>query len=225
MAIVVTSIRGDSGSKSESGGVGFRVFVSPEMVVVVVVFVGVLVTLELIMGRKKKPGVQPLLTHQAKGVMEHYPAKTVVEDHQLMEKALQLGVSVLGCHFSEKAEHIPIKKRRFLFRASSLPHNPSLESPKAYNHELKLNPNAACLPESVTGTLGNVGEEDNRQLETAICSRHSAPHEIRLYLSSKVNRYLQNGSINVLFSHYRPSSTISAFTNEKKSFEMQNLKI
>lgn len=35
-------------------------------------------------------GVQPLLTHQAKGVMEHYPPKIVVEDHQLMEKALQV---------------------------------------------------------------------------------------------------------------------------------------
>ncbi|RVW43253.1 hypothetical protein CK203_096030 [Vitis vinifera] len=33
----------------------------------------------------------------------------------------KLGVSVLGCRFSEKAEHIPIKKRRFLFRSPSPP--------------------------------------------------------------------------------------------------------
>ena len=30
-------------------------------------------------------------------------------------------MSVLGCRFSEKAEHIPIKKRRFLFRSPSPP--------------------------------------------------------------------------------------------------------
>ncbi|CAI9274684.1 unnamed protein product [Lactuca saligna] len=54
------------------------------------------------------------------------------------------------------------------------------------------------------------------RLETAICSRHSVPHEIRLHLSSKVNRHLQNGSSNVLFSHYRPSLTVSAFINERK---------
>lgn len=70
----------------------------------------------------------------------------------------KLGVSVLGCHFSEKAEHIPIKKRRFLFRASSPPRHET--SPKAYNHELKVNPNPTCQPESVTGTCGRVGNDD-----------------------------------------------------------------
>ncbi|XP_076944007.1 uncharacterized protein LOC143614459 [Bidens hawaiensis] len=46
-------------------------------------------------------------------------------------KGLKLPVSgsdkmeafVLGCHLSEKAEHLPIKKRRFLFMNSSPPHN------------------------------------------------------------------------------------------------------
>ncbi|CAK9156595.1 unnamed protein product [Ilex paraguariensis] len=33
----------------------------------------------------------------------------------------KLGVSVLGCRFSEKAEHVPIKKRRFFFRSPSPP--------------------------------------------------------------------------------------------------------
>lgn len=39
----------------------------------------------------------------------------------------KLGVSVLGCRFSEKAEHVPIKKRRFLFRSPSPP--PRVSSP------------------------------------------------------------------------------------------------
>ncbi|XP_057463765.1 uncharacterized protein LOC130753603 [Actinidia eriantha] len=33
----------------------------------------------------------------------------------------KLGVTVLGCRFSQKAEHVPIKKRRFLFRTQSPP--------------------------------------------------------------------------------------------------------
>ncbi|KAM3688091.1 hypothetical protein ACB098_10G126600 [Castanea mollissima] len=33
----------------------------------------------------------------------------------------KLGVSVLGCRFSEKVEHVPIKKRRFMFRSPSPP--------------------------------------------------------------------------------------------------------
>ncbi|KAK6935420.1 hypothetical protein RJ641_035575 [Dillenia turbinata] len=34
---------------------------------------------------------------------------------------MPLGVTLLGCRFSEKAEHVPIKKRRFLFRSPSPP--------------------------------------------------------------------------------------------------------
>ncbi|XP_024985521.1 uncharacterized protein LOC112521090 isoform X2 [Cynara cardunculus var. scolymus] len=86
----------------------------------------------------------------------------------------KLGVSVLGCHFSEKAEHIPIKKRRFIFRASSPPSNipnPSLESaerhatsPKASSHGLQLNPNTTCVPaesEAVTG-ISQRGSNDDK---------------------------------------------------------------
>nr|KAJ0200113.1 hypothetical protein LSAT_V11C600300820 [Lactuca sativa] len=88
----------------------------------------------------------------------------------------KLGVSVLGCHFSEKAEHIPIKKRRFLFRPSSPPRNPSLESPKAYNHELKLNPNAACLPESVTG-MSERGSNDDKSVKKELVKTKNEPGE------------------------------------------------
>ncbi|KAJ9555134.1 hypothetical protein OSB04_009748 [Centaurea solstitialis] len=85
----------------------------------------------------------------------------------------KLGVSVLGCHFSEKDEHIPIKKRRFLFRASSPPRstfNPSLEgaerhasSPKASSLVLPLNPNTTRLPaesETVTGSCQRASDDD-----------------------------------------------------------------
>ncbi|XP_076947334.1 uncharacterized protein LOC143619244 [Bidens hawaiensis] len=69
----------------------------------------------------------------------------------------KLGVFVLGCHFSEKAEHIPIKKRRFLFNTSSPPRNttnPSLEGAEGHGTSPKLNSNLSFLPathEAVTG--------------------------------------------------------------------------
>lgn len=83
----------------------------------------------------------------------------------------KLGVSVLGCHFSEKAEHIPIKKRRFLFRASSPPRNnpnSSLEvaerhtmSPKASSYGLQFNPNAKCLPATSQAVTGKCERDSN----------------------------------------------------------------
>jgi hypothetical protein len=45
-------------------------------------------------------------------------------------------VSVLGCRFSEKAEHVPIKKRRFLFRSPSPP--PAVPSPSSEKSGLLL---------------------------------------------------------------------------------------
>nr|XP_043613537.1 uncharacterized protein LOC122585473 [Erigeron canadensis]XP_043613538.1 uncharacterized protein LOC122585473 [Erigeron canadensis] len=85
----------------------------------------------------------------------------------------KLGVSILGCHFGEKAEHIPIKKRRFLIRASSPPCNdPNLSlgvaerhatSPKASCHGLLLNPNANCLPTVSEGAhISGIGSNDEK---------------------------------------------------------------
>ena len=79
-----------------------------------------------------------------------------------------MGVSILGCHFSEKAEHIALNKKRFLFRASSSARSPLLESPKPCNHDQKLNPNAACLPESVTGMSERDSNDD--KLFVCVCS-------------------------------------------------------
>ena len=45
-------------------------------------------------------------------------------------------MSVLGCRFSEKAEHVPIKKRRFLFRSPSPP--PAVPSPSSEKNGLLL---------------------------------------------------------------------------------------
>ncbi|KAL8244927.1 hypothetical protein R6Q59_011185 [Mikania micrantha] len=60
----------------------------------------------------------------------------------------KLGLSVLGCRFSEKAEHIPIKKRRFVFKPSSPTHtiaNPPLEDAERHETSAKLNSNANFL--------------------------------------------------------------------------------
>ncbi|KAF3974235.1 hypothetical protein CMV_002413 [Castanea mollissima] len=48
----------------------------------------------------------------------------------------KLGVSVLGCRFSEKVEHVPIKKRRFMFRSPSPP--PRVPSPHSEENGLLL---------------------------------------------------------------------------------------
>ncbi|KAK9072906.1 hypothetical protein SSX86_009342 [Deinandra increscens subsp. villosa] len=80
----------------------------------------------------------------------------------------KLGVFVLGCHFSEKAEHIPIKKRKFLFRASSPPRNTTNQpSEGAERHETspKLNSSANSLPP----TYEAVAE---------ICDRGSKDHKL-----------------------------------------------
>ncbi|PWA94856.1 hypothetical protein CTI12_AA055500 [Artemisia annua] len=80
----------------------------------------------------------------------------------------KLGVSVLGCHFSEKAEHIPIKKRRFLFRASSPPRNHLDSSLEGHAISPKI---STCLPvisEEVTGTCergSNHGKLDEKVKE------------------------------------------------------------
>ncbi|CAK9178770.1 unnamed protein product [Ilex paraguariensis] len=48
----------------------------------------------------------------------------------------KLGDSVLGCHFGNKAEHTPIKKRRFLFRSPS----PPLRIPSSCSEETERLP-------------------------------------------------------------------------------------
>ncbi|XP_076914954.1 uncharacterized protein LOC143574134 [Bidens hawaiensis] len=79
----------------------------------------------------------------------------------------KLGVFVLGCHFSEKAEHIPIKKRRFLFKTSSPPRNatnPPLEGAERHETSPKLNSNLSSLPathEAVTGMCER-GSKDHK---------------------------------------------------------------
>ncbi|KAJ0048894.1 hypothetical protein Pint_15120 [Pistacia integerrima] len=47
----------------------------------------------------------------------------------------KLGVSILGCRFSEKAEHVPIKKRRFVYRSPSPP--PRAMSSQSEETEMK----------------------------------------------------------------------------------------
>lgn len=52
----------------------------------------------------------------------------------------QLGVSVLGCHFTEKAEHVPIKKRRFVYRSPSPPPRTPSPHPEKTDMVLKIKP-------------------------------------------------------------------------------------
>ncbi|CAI9274443.1 unnamed protein product [Lactuca saligna] len=65
----------------------------------------------------------------------------------------KLEIPVLGCRFSEKAEHLPIKKRRFVFKTSSPPHNTaSSDVPESAaaacldssNQEIQPKPAASC---------------------------------------------------------------------------------
>ncbi|KAJ0715084.1 hypothetical protein HanPI659440_Chr13g0497061 [Helianthus annuus] len=69
----------------------------------------------------------------------------------------KLGVSVLECRFSEKAEHIPIKKRRFLFKPSSPTHNifnPLSDGTETHETTPKLDASANTL----SATSGAVTE-------------------------------------------------------------------
>ncbi|KAI3822245.1 hypothetical protein L1987_09832 [Smallanthus sonchifolius] len=76
----------------------------------------------------------------------------------------KLGVSVLERHFGEKAEHIPIKKRRFLFRASSPTHNIAntpLENAERHETSPKLNSNANSLS-ATSGALTETCESGSK---------------------------------------------------------------
>ncbi|CAH1415496.1 unnamed protein product [Lactuca virosa] len=84
----------------------------------------------------------------------------------------KLEVPVLGCRFSEKAEHLPIKKRRFVFKTSSPPHNTaSSDVPESAaacldssNQEIQPRPAASCpSAESLTvASLCQNGSVDNK---------------------------------------------------------------
>ncbi|KAL6986291.1 hypothetical protein U1Q18_019659 [Sarracenia purpurea var. burkii] len=52
----------------------------------------------------------------------------------------KLGVTLLGCRFNEKAEHVPIKKRRFLFRTPSPPPGTPSPHPEATETFVKKQP-------------------------------------------------------------------------------------
>ncbi|KAA8522435.1 hypothetical protein F0562_013204 [Nyssa sinensis] len=66
-------------------------------------------------------------TSKASGELVNKDSKEVDMPVSESEK---LGVTVLGCHFSEKSEHVPIKKRRFLFRSPSPPPKTHLPYPE-----------------------------------------------------------------------------------------------
>ena len=58
--------------------------------------------------------------------MRKHDAVRAMEIHQKTENALvseseKLGIAILGRHFSDKAEHVPIKKRRSIFQSSLAP--------------------------------------------------------------------------------------------------------
>lgn len=85
----------------------------------------------------------------------------------------KLEVPVLGCRFSEKAEHLPIKKRRFVFKTSSPPHNNTASSDMpesaaacldSSNQQIQPKPAASCpSAESLTvASLCQNGSIDNK---------------------------------------------------------------
>ncbi|KAI7745171.1 hypothetical protein M8C21_018137, partial [Ambrosia artemisiifolia] len=77
----------------------------------------------------------------------------------------KLGVSVLECRFSEKAEHIPIKKRRYLFKPSSptcnITANPPLEGTERHETSPKLNANADSVSDT-SGVLADMCESGSK---------------------------------------------------------------
>ncbi|KAB1215362.1 hypothetical protein CJ030_MR4G025268 [Morella rubra] len=87
----------------------------------------------------------------------------------------KLGVSVLGCRFSEKAEHVPIKKRRFLFRSPSPP--PRTFSPCSEEAELLLKYRGDLHPEfhrdsfgksqpvAIVASMNDLGQMDDNKLD------------------------------------------------------------
>uniref|UniRef100_A0A5B7AEG9 Uncharacterized protein n=1 Tax=Davidia involucrata TaxID=16924 RepID=A0A5B7AEG9_DAVIN len=75
-------------------------------------------------GRRARKSV--VRTSKASGEFVNKDSKEVDMPVSESEK---LGVTVLGCRFSEKAEHVPIKKRRFLFRSPSPSPPPKTPSP------------------------------------------------------------------------------------------------
>ncbi|XP_010255257.1 PREDICTED: uncharacterized protein LOC104595995 isoform X1 [Nelumbo nucifera] len=68
--------------------------------------------------RARKP-----IPRSLKGSTELIDKDTRVEDMPISESE-KLGVTILGHRFSDKVEHVPIKKRRFLFRSPSPPPRP-----------------------------------------------------------------------------------------------------
>lgn len=77
------------------------------------------------------------LTRSLKNIAEQVNKEHKVVDMPVSESE-KLGVSVLGCRFSERAEHVPIKKRRFLFRSPSPP--PTVPAPCSEKSGLLLKP-------------------------------------------------------------------------------------
>ncbi|XP_030947251.1 uncharacterized protein LOC115971460 isoform X1 [Quercus lobata] len=73
------------------------------------------------------------LTRSLKNIAELVNKDPKAVDMPVSESE-KLGVSVLGCRFSEKVEHVPIKKRRFMFRSPSPP--PRVPSPHSEENGL-----------------------------------------------------------------------------------------
>ncbi|XP_010255262.1 PREDICTED: uncharacterized protein LOC104595996 [Nelumbo nucifera] len=73
--------------------------------------------------RARKP-----ILRSSKGSTESIDKDIRVEDMPISESE-KLGVTILGRRFSDKVEHVPIKKRRFLFRSPSPPPRPPSPCP------------------------------------------------------------------------------------------------
>lgn len=78
----------------------------------------------------------------------------------------KLDLPVLGRRFSEKAEHLPIKKRRFLFRTPSPPHNTSEVTENSSSQEVQPKPVASL---TVTSNDNKVHEEKIVKSSDDIC--------------------------------------------------------
>ncbi|KAL5816625.1 hypothetical protein ACOSQ3_025003 [Xanthoceras sorbifolium] len=68
----------------------------------------------------------------------------------------KLGVSVLGCRFSERVEHVPIKKRRFVYRSPSPP--PRSPSPHSEENETKRFLNIKRGESDCTASVDDTGQ-------------------------------------------------------------------
>ncbi|KAF8379557.1 hypothetical protein HHK36_028997 [Tetracentron sinense] len=79
--------------------------------------------------RARKPVIRSL--KESRELVDKGPERV---DEMPVSESEKLGVTILGCRFNDKIEHVPIKKRRFLFRSPSPP--PRTPSPRTESERL-----------------------------------------------------------------------------------------